>query len=135
MTQENFQPLHDRYCSLTGRDLTLTMAVHFQWQVWVSKGYTASDLALVVAHIKKLIAKDRRRPESLRFHNLIGDTERFNEDLAEARALARVTPPTARDRVLAQTGRPAPERNTAKSAAQIMADMALMKRLSQEAGI
>jgi len=44
-------------------------------------------------------------------------------------------PPTARDRVLAQTGRPAPARDTAKSAAQIMADMALMKRLRQEAGI
>jgi hypothetical protein len=55
--------------------------------------------------------------------------------LAEARALARVNPPTARDRVLAQDGLTAPARDTVKSAAQIMSDMALMKRLRQEAGI
>ncbi len=119
MTTEDHRESHAIYCTLAGRDLPLTMTIHWQWNLWKSKGWTMDDLRLVVQHIKMLIKEDRRRPESLRFHNLIGNTERFNEDLAEARALARVPRETNRDRILQATGRPQASLDNVQTAGQV----------------
>lgn len=100
------------------------MAMHFAWEAWTSHGWTEADLVLVVKHIKKLIGLNRRRPESLRFYNLIGDTERFLEDVSEARALNRAPKPTAKDII-----RPQRERDTSRTAAQIMAGNEALKKL------
>lgn len=81
--------LHKVYVAITNRDMPMTMRMAFAWEDWVGHGFCESDLRLVVSHIKDLIKDNRRRPESFRFHNLIEDTDRFLEDLAEARALAR----------------------------------------------
>jgi hypothetical protein len=98
--------LHAVYNSITNREFPLTMQAVFAWTDWRGKGFTEADLRLVVAHIKKLISQNRRRPESLRFHNLIDDDERFMEDLAEANALARKPKmDVGKAKVLAATGR------------------------------
>lgn len=106
MPTEDHSAIHKVYCTLTDRDMPCTMSMHLAWNAWKAYGGTEADLRLVVAHIKKLIKLDRRRPESLRFYNLISDHERWVEDLAEARACAR-TPrrDPARDSILSATGR------------------------------
>ncbi len=86
---EDHSLIHLKYCELTKRDLPLDMSHHYAWNAWKAKGYTPADLELVVNHIKTLIRAGRRFPESLRFYNLIMDLDRFAEDRAEARALAR----------------------------------------------
>lgn len=106
ISQTDLTRWHALYCALTDRELPCTMAMNFTWENFISHGWTEADLALVVKHIKSLIKLKRRRPESLRFHLLIGDTERFNEDISEARALARVPKPNyRRQEVLKATGR------------------------------
>lgn len=98
------------------------MQCHFQWHAWTAMGWTEPDLRLVVNHLKRLIRLERRRPESLKFHNLIGNVDSFNEDLADARAESRVKPVTPRDRILAQTGRIANNVTAnVRTAAEIMA--------------
>lgn len=84
-------------------------------------GWTEPDLRLVVNHLKRLIRLERRRPESLKFHNLIGNVDGFNEDLADARAESRVKKPTPRQQMLASVGRCEQMTSTARTAAEIMA--------------
>lgn len=86
------QELHSTYCRVTKRQLPMTSRHMWAWEMWLSHQWTEADLKLVVQHIWNLIKKDRRRPESFRFHNLIEDTSRFEEDLCEARALYRTKP-------------------------------------------
>lgn len=118
-----FQTLHRAYVAGSGLDLPLTMPKIWAWDAWASKGFTECDLRLVISFIQRRIKENRRRSESLRFKNLIEDTERFYEDLAEARALARVKKPDcARVGVLRAMGSPAavaPE--TTRTAAEVAA--------------
>lgn len=121
MIHEDYSALHSTYCTCTNRTMPMSSSMHFAWAAWSIHGWTEADIKLVVAHINKLIKLNRRRPESLRFHNLIGDTERFLEDISEARALSRQPKPTPRTEILRATGRPEPVQDTARSAAQIIA--------------
>jgi hypothetical protein len=114
--------LHHLYRQLTGLQITLDFSRENTWGYWCAKGWTAEDLRLVVAHIKNEIRAQRRFPASLRFSNLVGQVDRFEEDLAEARARSRgsrVDP--ARASVLRATGRPgAPPPPSARPASQII---------------
>ncbi len=74
------------------------------WEVWSLKKWTAEDIRLVVQHIQKRIQAKCRNPEALKFKNLIGDVDGFEETLSEARAYARIHKPTFQDRVM--EGRP-----------------------------
>jgi hypothetical protein len=114
--------LHKHYVALTGLDLVLTMPRIYQWEAWKVHGWTSAELSLVVRHIQKRIKENRRRPESLLFRNLIQDTERFEEDLAEARALARVPKVNhALRSVMRASGRELkPEQGTARTPGQII---------------
>ena len=114
---------HAVYCNITDRALLMTSRHLWAWEIWKAKGFTEDDLRLVVRHIKNLIKLNRRRPESFRFHLLVEDTDRFAEDLAEARAAAR-TPKTdyGRREVLKATGRATvSNENKTRTAAEIMA--------------
>ncbi len=104
MTVEDHSQIHRKYCQITNRDMPLTMSLHYAWNAWKVNGWGESELELVVNHIKNLIKQDRRRPESFRFNLLIMDTERFQQDLSEARSFARAPKPTFKDRVM--EGRP-----------------------------
>ncbi len=104
MRTEDFSKLHKLYCVRTNREMPLTMSMHYAWAAWTTHGWNEIDLEMVIDHIKNLIKQDRRRPESFRFNLLIMDTERFQQDLSEARSYARAPKPTFRDRVM--EGRP-----------------------------
>ncbi|MCE5278877.1 MAG: hypothetical protein LLG03_12715 [Planctomycetaceae bacterium] len=119
--------LHALYVTLTGMDIRLDPSREYDWFQWTQAGFTADDLQLLVAEIKRGIRDQTRRPAALKFRNLIGDLQRFEEDLAEARARARAfRPDPARASVLRSTGRPAadasPAPAPARTAEQILAD-------------
>ena len=125
------QAMHKAYVDATRIDVVLTMQRIFVWERWFYEGFTESDLRLVVAHINQMVREKRRRPESLKFSNLIGDAERFGEDLSFARALSRkpsVDP--SRASALRSTGRAAePVQETVRTAAQIIAGMKALEEL------
>lgn len=122
MTEDN-KSIHQVYCNITNRDLAMSMPMHFMWNDWKAKGWTQDDLELVVRHIKSLIQINRRRPESLRFYNLIQNHDSFAMDLADARALARSPRlDKAKLSVLRATGRePEQNENSTRTAAQVLA--------------
>lgn len=115
--------LHSLYVSLTGQAIRLDMAREHEWYHWTLRGFTPDDLRLMVAHLKREIAAGKRNHGALKFRNLIVNLDWFEEDLAEAKALARrpkVDP--ARADALRATGRsPADPPPAAKSTAEIMA--------------
>lgn len=113
--------LHRLYQQLTGLAVSLDFSRENIWGHWLAKGWTADDLRIVITHIKAEIRAERRFPASLRFSNLVGQTDRFEEDLVEARARARVprTDP-ARAEALRASGRPAAPPPPARPAAAII---------------
>jgi|SRR6478735_10834716 len=115
MNVPDYKSLHDLYVQLTGRNVekfrdgTLTMKAIYAWDIWLARGFTEKDLRLVVRYIKKRIWQKRRYPESLSFHNLIENTSRFGEDLAESHCEFRDYPDRNKQSVLRATGRPIKE--------------------------
>lgn len=59
------------------------------WDSWLGRGYTLSDLRLVVEHIQRGIKTGKRNEGALRFRRLIEDMGNFDEELAMARAETR----------------------------------------------
>lgn len=120
------QALHDCYCRCTG----LTMGFRLlAWQAFSAK-FTVEDLSLVIRHLKRKLSGDRLRT-ALKFHYLIENLEYFEEDLAEARALARVPAPRPnRESMLRATGRDAqPATPPARSTAEIIASENALRQL------
>lgn len=88
-TSNQIQALHAAYVSATGLDIRLDISREREWFEYVNKGFTQEDLRLVIEHLKRGIREQRRNPGALKFRNLIGQLDYFEEDLAEARALTR----------------------------------------------
>jgi hypothetical protein len=82
------QALHSLCVELTGRDVELTMEREGQWLDWKKRGWSEEDLGTVVRYIKKGIKNGKRNQGALKFENLIGIPQKFESDLAEARAVA-----------------------------------------------
>lgn len=102
----DIRALHAAYVQGSGLPIELTMQRRFTWEPLWAKGVTAGDVAVVIGHLKKKL-RARRPARQLTFRTFIGDVEAFEEDLAEARAEARVQRPApGRLTVLAGTGRP-----------------------------
>lgn len=98
------------------------------WFEWIRAGFGEPELRLVVAHLQRKIRSGERRPECLKFSNLIGNPDFFEEDLAMARAVGRIQPvDRARADVMRATGRPVatPQQTTggAVPAAQVIAGL------------
>lgn len=123
--------LHRLYANLTGFDLRLDMAREQTWYQWTRFGFTADDLRLVIVHLRSEIKRGNRNAGALKFHNLIGQPDYFEEDLALARAgqrVAQAAPPPNRAAVLRASGRPAaPPPPDPRSAAQILAGLKELK--------
>lgn len=84
-SEERLRQLHALYCSLTMREIPLEWKHRLAWEHWMVRGWKEEDLVLVVGFIKRQVARDKRREESFRLHNLI-DPARFADDLVDARA-------------------------------------------------
>ena len=83
------QRLHGRYRMLTGLIVPLDMHREYVWLEFLRRGMTEQDLATVVRHIRRGVADGSRNRGALRFHNLIGQIDYFEEELAEAAAAGR----------------------------------------------
>lgn len=83
--------LHDLYCRSTRFDLRLDYTRQRAWHDFTLAGFTAADLVLVVGYLRKKIAASDRNIGALRFSNLVMQLDRFEEDLAMARAESRIS--------------------------------------------
>jgi hypothetical protein len=94
--------LHASYCARTGLEVVYNMARENTWREWLAwSGYTwgEKELALVIGYLKNGIRHGDRNEGALRFLNLIGHPDRFEEDLAFAKKWRRQAgPATARVR-------------------------------------
>lgn len=87
--------LHDTYIARTGLEIVLNMArerLWADWLTWSSDTWTPDDLTLTIRYLKTEIAKGNRNEGALKYSNLIGNPERFEEDLALARKEHRHDP-------------------------------------------
>ena len=113
--------LHHCYRTLTGFDIRIDYERERAWFEWAKRGNTQESLILVVKHLKKLIKKGERNPACLKFHNLIGQPDYFEEDLALAKAMLRLPTPTPnRDAALRATGRTEEPKANTRTAAQVV---------------
>lgn len=100
------QQLHQLYVEVTGHAVSLGFDRERAWFDFLARGFTEDDLRLVIEKIKSGIRRGERRPAALKFHNLIVQLDYFEEDLCEARAIARVKRVNpGRAAVLRATGR------------------------------
>lgn len=117
-TIHKIQALHALYVQLTGQPITLRMdreRIWFDWLAFRQPEFAADDLRTVVHHLKAGIKEQKRNPGALKFSNIIGQPDYFEEDLALATATARprppvehkvsyVTPSTRTERIVPTTG-------------------------------
>ena len=93
MTEE-INRLHALYCELTEQE---GMGLRFDrlrmWHDWTKCGWGAEDLRMVVRYLNLGINQGKRNQGSLKFSNLIGQLDRFEEDLFEARRVLRTRKP------------------------------------------
>lgn len=106
----NITQLHDCYMACTGQVVSLTFHRQDCWRIFICQKWTADDLKLVVAYIKREFKEFA--PKMLRFSRLIECPSDFEEYLAIARATQRnqKPPPCARSQALAAIGRTEPEK-------------------------
>lgn len=97
-TGELIAQLHRAYVQCTGLSLPLDMQRESMWFDWLRclKPQLADmhigpeqALRIVIMRIRAGICSERRQPGALKFRNLIGQPDYFQEDLAEALAVER----------------------------------------------
>ena len=123
-TRQIIERLHALYIQLTGLSIPLDMQRETMWFEWQRRGHGEQELRDVVAHLRRGIREQRRNMGSLKFRNLIGQPDYFEEDLAEARAARRAfqaRPQGDKQSVLNATGRDTSPKGTAKTVGEIAA--------------
>jgi hypothetical protein len=124
--------LHHEYRHLTGHQLTLDFHRERVWWDWCQRGHDIEELRMVVAYLKFMIKKGERFPGSLKFHNLIGNPDYFEEDLSTARAHARKPKiDYGKQEALRATGRTENHTSPPRTAAQVMADEEAFKKFRE----
>jgi hypothetical protein len=83
---ETIAALHETYCRLSGMDVALRFNRESSWLEFTRSGFTKADLEAVLQRLNKLIKLGDRRPECLKFSNVIQGLDRFEEELAMIRA-------------------------------------------------
>ena len=129
---DNIKRLHTVYEQVSGLPVQLSLNRMWAWEAWIAKGWTETDLRLVMGHLKRRSsAAPVWAKMNMMFTKFVADPERFEELLSEARAIARV-PKVEPEKaaVLRATHRPnEPEPNKAKTADQIMRESEALKAL------
>ncbi len=87
------QRLHQVYVKLTGLNLSFHMGHESTWREWIAfrrgEPFTEADLRFVLLHLKRGIQNGERNMGSLKFSNLIGQPDMFEQDLLQYQSLAR----------------------------------------------
>lgn len=87
--------LHASYEARTGYTIRWNMHREHQWGVWCAWSdwqWTEADLARVIHYLRSKIAKGERNDGALKFDNLIGRPDCFEEDLNLAKEAAKGSP-------------------------------------------
>jgi hypothetical protein len=134
MTRCDTTPIlyHSLYCRLCGFDLPWRSDYLFPWEK-VCCRFSQDDLKLVIKFIQEK-QRMKKPARSLNFRTFIAGPSSLNDfafDLSEARARARQSRPTARDRVLEATGRTPQVTHTAQTPDQIMRTSEALRNLLQ----
>lgn len=93
MNPQAVESLHALYCELTAQQgFSLRFGRDRVWWDWLQYGWGEDELRLVVRYLRKGIAEGKRNQGALKFSNLIGQPDRFEEDLLEARRVLNARP-------------------------------------------
>jgi hypothetical protein len=87
--------LHETYVARTGLETLLNptrQRMWFDWLQWSGRTWTPDDLTRTINYLKAEIRTGKRNEGSLKFTNLIGQPDRFEEDLALAKKNHRHDP-------------------------------------------
>lgn len=89
------EALHAAYQSRTG--YTIRWNLHrerqwLDWSAWSAHTWDETELARVISYLRAKISKGERNEGALKFDNLIGSPDRFEEDLNLAQEAAKGTP-------------------------------------------
>lgn len=125
--------LHEVYQRISGLSVPLTLGRIYQWELFLTQGHTKEDLVLTLGHLKRRLLKHEVSLGRMRFSTLIGNLDNFSEDLAEARAVARV-PVVDRGRLemLKATGRDAaPQTGQVRQIGDIVAGMKALEAFQE----
>lgn len=121
--------MHSAYCQAVDFKLTLTLERQRELEALIARGVTLDDFKLVLRSLNLRIAKGERNPGALRWSNLIWSTDRFEEELQQAKAAQRNTPPkpTIKDKWV-----PKPL-DTAKPVGAFLTDISALVKAAHEA--
>lgn len=103
--------LHASYCARTGHDLELTMQRERLWGEWLfyrTVKFTPEDLARVIGWLKVKI-RDGWDTQCIAFRKIIGDPEKFEEYLSEAKGALKQAAPAGPPKNYKPVIPPAPE--------------------------
>jgi hypothetical protein len=109
---EKLRALHRSYEQRTG--YTLRWNPHrerqwYEWSAWSEHTWGETDLARVIGYLRGKIAKGERNDGALKFDNLIGSPDRFEEDLNLAKEAAKPALFETRPKVTSSKPLPAPD--------------------------
>ena len=119
--------LHAAYVARTGFEIAYNIARENTWREWCAWGdwkWSCEDLARVIGYLRKKIAKGERNEGALKFANLIGRPDNFEEDLSLARAEAKAT-------FTPRKSRPSAERVEAEAEEKLTAEEAAARWAEQ----
>jgi hypothetical protein len=89
--------LHELYCQLTAQKLTLRFDRERLWYEFLSAGFHADELKIVVRYLQKEIRATRRNVGALKLSNLL-QLDRFEEDLNISKVRLPIAPPSESSR-------------------------------------
>lgn len=81
---QRVKDLHATYVARSGFAIVLNMQRENDWRAWCQFSdwlWTAEDLARVIGYLQEQIRETKRNTGALRFSNLIGQPDKFEEDL------------------------------------------------------
>lgn len=89
---ELIMQLHATYCARSSFDILLNDQRRRMWWDWCSFAswtWTKDDLGRVIGYLLSQIRIDKRNEGALKFTNLIGQPDKFEEDLGLAKKAAK----------------------------------------------
>lgn len=89
---QRVKDLHACYEARTGYVIAYNMTRENMWKEWCSFGgwaWTCEDLTRVIGYLRAQIRNDKRNDGALKFTNLIGMPDKFEEDLNLAREASK----------------------------------------------
>lgn len=113
----HIRALHASYEARTGYSIRYNPHRERQWWEWCKWAdweWTDRELAIVIGYLRSKINKGDRNDGALKFENLIGNPDRFEEDLNLANE-ARKGTPIARPKATRQT----PDEKTASDGGEV----------------